>query len=197
MLENIDPKIASFKMTGSVLLVDKNHEYLRKNLFQGLLLAFFLVGIIFSVLFKDWRMVLVSIVPNVVPMVVAGAALGFTGIELKAVTAVIFTVSFGIAVDDTIHFLTRYKLERTKGRSVDAALRQTFLVSVKAITITTIILIFGFISLIFSSFTSTYYVGVLVCVTLISALIADVYIIPQLLYWINPGSRPKVDKPNG
>jgi len=197
MLENIDPKIASFKMTGSVLLVDKNHEYLRKNLFQGLLLAFFLVGIIFSVLFKDWRMVLVSIVPNVVPMVVAGAALGFTGIELKAVTAVIFTVSFGIAVDDTIHFLTRYKLERTKGRSVDAALRQTFLVSVKAITITTIILIFGFISLIFSSFTSTYYVGVLVCVTLISALIADVYIIPQLLYWINPGSRPKVDKPIG
>jgi len=196
-LENIDPKIASFKMTGSVLLVDKNHEYLRKNLFQGLLLAFFLVGIIFSVLFKDWRMVLVSIVPNVVSMVVAGAALGFTGIELKAVTAVIFTVSFGIAVDDTIHFLTRYKLERTKGRSVDAALRQTFLVSVKAITITTIILIFGFISLIFSSFTSTYYVGVLVCVTLISALIADVYIIPQLLYWINPGSRPKVDKPNG
>lgn len=191
---NIDASVASFKMTGSVLLVDKNHEYLRKNLFQGLLLAFFLVGIIFSVLFKDWRMVLVSIIPNIVPMVIAGAALGFTGIELKAVTAVIFTVSFGIAVDDTIHFLTRYKLERSKGRSVDASLRQTFLVSVKAITITTIILIFGFISLIFSSFTGTYYVGVLVCITLISALIADVYIIPQLLYWINPGSRPKVGK---
>lgn len=196
MAQNIDPRVASFKMTGSVLLVDKNHEYLRKNLFQGLLLAFFLVGIIFSVLFKDWRMVLVSIIPNIVPMVIAGAALGFTGIELKAVTAVIFTVSFGIAVDDTIHFLTRYKLERTKGRSVDAALRQTFLVSVKAITITTIILIFGFISLIFSSFTGTYYVGVLVCITLLSALIADVYIIPQLLYWINPGSRPKAGKRN-
>ncbi|MDP2189649.1 MAG: efflux RND transporter permease subunit [Sphingobacteriaceae bacterium] len=194
MTQNIDPSVASFKMTGSVLLVDKNHEYLRKNLFQGLLLAFFLVGIIFSVLFKDWRMVLVSIIPNIVPMIIAGAALGFTGIELKAVTAVIFTVSFGIAVDDTIHFLTRYKLERTKGRSVDASLRQTFLVSVKAITITTIILIFGFISLIFSSFTGTYYVGVLVCITLISALIADIYIIPQLLYWINPGSRPKAGK---
>jgi predicted RND superfamily exporter protein len=189
--------VASFKITGSVLLVDKNHEYLRKNLFQGLLLAFILVGIIFSILFKDWRMVLVSIIPNIVPMVVAGAALGFTGIELKAVTAIIFTVSFGIAVDDTIHFLTRYKLERSKGRSVDAALRQTFLVSAKAITITTIILVFGFVSLIFSSFTGTYYVGVLVCITLISALIADIYIIPQLLYWINPGSRPKAGKRHG
>lgn len=197
MRQNIDPTVASFKMTGSVLLVDKNHAYLRKNLFQGLLLAFILVGIIFSILFKDWRMVLVSIVPNIVPMVVAGAALGFTGIELKAVTAIIFTVSFGIAVDDTIHFLTRYKLERSKGRSVDAALRQTFLVSVKAITITTIILIFGFISLIFSSFTGTYYVGVLVCITLISALISDIYIIPQLLYWINPRSRPKAGKRHG
>lgn len=197
MHQNIDPGVASFKMTGSVLLVDKNHEYLRKNLFQGLLLAFILVGIIFSILFKDWRMVLVSIIPNIVPMLIAGAALGFSGIELKAVTAIIFTVSFGIAVDDTIHFLTRYKLERSKGRSVDAALRQTFLISVKAITITTIILIFGFISLIFSSFTGTYYVGVLVCVTLISALIADVYIIPQLLYWINPGSRPRAGKRHG
>lgn len=197
MRQNIDPTVASFKITGSVLLVDKNHEYLRKNLFQGLLLAFILVGIIFSILFKDWRMVLVSIIPNIVPMVVAGAALGFTGIELKAVTAVIFTVSFGIAVDDTIHFLTRYKLERSKGRSVDAALRQTFLVSAKAITITTIILVFGFISLMFSSFTGTYYVGVLVCITLISALIADIYIIPQLLYWINPGSRPKAGKRHG
>jgi predicted RND superfamily exporter protein len=194
--QNIDLSVVDFVITGSVLLVDKNHAYLRKNLFQSLGVAFILVGIIFALLFRDWRMVLVSIVPNILPMLIAGAALGFTGIELKAVTAVIFTVSFGIAVDDTIHFLTRYKLERTKGRSVDAALRQTFLVSVKAITITTIVLIFGFISLIFSSFTGTYYVGILVCITLLSALAADVYLIPQLLYWINPGSRPKAENRN-
>lgn len=180
-----------FKFTGSVLLVDKNHEYLRKNLFWSLTFAFIMVGFIFALLFKDWRMVLVSIVPNFIPMLIAGAALGYSGIELKAVTSIIFTVSFGIAVDDTIHFLTRYKLERSNGRSVDKALRQTFLVSVKAITITTIVLIFGFLSLIFSDFTGTYYVGILVCVTLTSALIADVFLIPQLLYFINPGSRPK------
>ncbi|MFN3528393.1 MAG: efflux RND transporter permease subunit [Bacteroidia bacterium] len=189
--QNIDTDIVDFHLTGSVLLVDRNHAYLRKNLFQGLAFAFVMVGIIFALLFKDWRMVLVSILPNFIPMLVAAAALGFTGIELKAVTSVIFTVSFGIAVDDTIHFLTRYKLERSKGRSVDAALRHTFLISVKAITITTIVLITGFISLIFSAFTGTYYVGILVCITLASALLADIYLIPQLLYMINPGSRPK------
>lgn len=187
--QNIRTEIVQFRPTGSVLLVDKNHEYLRKNLFYSLGLAFCLIALIFAWLFKDWRMVLISIIPNVIPMLVAGATLAFTGIELKAATSVIFTVSFGIAVDDTIHFLTRYKLQRQRGDSVETALKQTFLVSGKAITITTILLMVGFISLVFSSFTGTYYVGILICVTLFSAWLSDIFIIPQLIYYFNPGSR--------
>lgn len=187
--ENIRRDVVQFRPTGSVLLVDKNHQYLRKNLFYSLGFAFILVALIFGWLFRDWRMVLVSIIPNIIPMLVAGATLAFTGIELKAVTSVIFTVSFGIAVDDTIHFLTRYKLQRKRGDSVETALKQTFLISVKAITITTILLVVGFVSLIFSSFTGTYYVGILICITLISAWLSDIFVIPQLIYWINPGSR--------
>jgi len=187
--KNIRTDVVQFRPTGSVLLVDKNHEYLRKNLFYSLGLAFCLVALIFAWLFKDWRMVLISIIPNVIPMLVAGATLAFTGIELKAATSVIFTVSFGIAVDDTIHFLTRYKLQRQKGDDVETALRQTFLVSGKAITITTILLMVGFISLVFSSFTGTYYVGILICVTLFSAWLADIFVIPQLIYFFNPQSR--------
>lgn len=189
MASNIRTDIVSFRPTGSVLLVDKNHEYLRKNLFYSLAFAFVLVALIFAWLFKDWRMVVVSIIPNLIPMLVAGAALAVTGIELKAVTSVIFTVSFGIAVDDTIHFLTRFKLQRQKGESVEQALRETFVVSAKAITITTLLLVVGFISLVFSSFTGTYYVGILICVTLISAWLADIFVIPQLLYFFNRGSR--------
>lgn len=187
--ENTDPSVASFRFTGSGLMVDKNNTYLRNNLVQSLFFAFFAVGLLFALLFRDWRMLIVSISPNLIPMLVAAAALGYSGIELKAVTSIIFTVSFGIAVDDTIHFLTRYKLERSRGRSVDDAIRETFIVSGKAIILTTIVLVFGFISLVFSDFTGTYYVGVLVCITLISALLADIFLIPQLLYWINPGSR--------
>ncbi len=193
--QNIPENIASFRFTGSGLMVDKNNLYLRNNLIQSLLFAFIAVGFIFALLFRDWRMLFVSIAPNLIPMLIAAAALGFTGIELKAVTSVIFTVSFGIAVDDTIHFLTRYKLERSRGSSVDDAIRETFMVSGKAIILTTIILVFGFVSLIFSDFTGTYYVGILVCITLVSALLADLFLIPQLLYWINPGSRqPGLDK---
>jgi len=195
MAQNTNPDVASFRFTGSGLMVDKNNLYLRNNLIQSLLFAFFAVGCIFALLFRDWRMLIVSIAPNFIPMLIAAAALGYTGIELKAITSVIFTVSFGIAVDDTIHFLTRYKLERSRGKSVDDAIRETFIVSGKAIILTTIVLVFGFISLIFSDFTGTYYVGILVCITLVSALLADLFLIPQLLYWINPGSRkPGLDK---
>lgn len=186
---NIRTDVVDFRPTGSVLLVDKNHAYLRSNLFYSLGFAFILVALIFAWLFKDWRMVLVSIIPNILPMLIAGAALSVTGIELKAVTSVIFTVSFGIAVDDTIHFLTRYKLQRKRGDNVEEALKETFIVSAKAITMTTILLVVGFISLVFSSFTGTYYVGILICVTLVSAWLADVFIIPQLIYLINPNSR--------
>lgn len=186
---NIRTDVVDFRPTGTVLLVDKNHAYLRSNLFYSLGFAFILVALIFAWLFRDWRMVLVSIIPNIIPMLIAGAALSVTGIELKAVTSVIFTVSFGIAVDDTIHFLTRYKLQRKRGNSVEEALKETFIVSAKAITITTILLVVGFISLVFSSFTGTYYVGILICVTLVSAWLADVFLIPQLIYFINPNSR--------
>lgn len=193
--QNTDTEKVAFRFTGSGLMVDKNNLYLRNNLIQSLLFAFFAVGCIFALLFRDWRMLFVSIAPNLIPMLIAAAALGYSGIELKAVTSVIFTVSFGIAVDDTIHFLTRYKLERSRGSSVDDAIRETFIVSGKAIILTTIILVFGFVSLIFSDFTGTYYVGILVCITLVSALLADLFLIPQLLYWINPSSRqPGLDK---
>jgi len=187
--QNTDPAIATFRFTGSGMMVDKNNTYLRKNLIQSLFFAFFAVGFIFALLFRDLRMLLVSIIPNLLPMLVAGAALGYLSIELKAITSVIFTVSFGIAVDDTIHFLTRYKLERSRGKTVDESIKETFYVSGKAIILTTVILVFGFISLVFSDFTGTYYVGLLVCITLISGLLADLFLIPQLLYWINPGSR--------
>lgn len=187
--KNIDKEIVQFQFTGSGLMVDKNNEHLRESLIQSLLFAFIVIGIMFAILFKDWKMLLVSIIPNVIPLLIAGAVLGYSDIELKAVTSIIFTISFGIAVDDTIHFLVRYKMQRQKGNSVDEALKQTFLITGKAITLTTIVLVFGFISLVFSDFTGTYYVGIIVCITLVSGLFADLLLIPQLIYWINPNSR--------
>ena len=189
--ENIDTDIVKFRFTGISLMVDKNNEYMISSLFKGLILAFVVVGLLFAFIFRDPRMILVSLIPNVLPLIIAGGVMGFLGIELKATTSVIFTISFGIAVDDTIHFLTRYKLEQKKGYSINRALITTFQVSGKAIILTTLILVVGFISLILSEFSGTFYIGILISITLVSAMLSDLFIIPQLIYMMNPGSRKR------
>ena len=182
---NIDSNLVNFRVTGTTLMFDRNHRYLRLSLFRSLGLAFVIVGFLFALLFRDYRMVLVSLIPNVLPMLLAAAAMGILGIKLQALTSIFFAISFGIAVDDTIHFLTRYKLERKKGKTVDKAIRTTLHISGKAIIITSIILVVSFFTLTFSDFKGTYYIGVLVSITLIAAVLADLFILPQLLYFIN------------
>lgn len=183
--EHIDKDLVNFRVTGTTLMYDRNHEYLRKSLFRSLGLAFLIVGLMFAVLFRDYRMVLVSLIPNVIPLLLAAAMMGILGIKLQALTSIFFAISFGIAVDDTIHFLTRFKLERKKGKTVDKAIKNTLVISGKAIIITSLILVVSFCTLIFSEFKGTYYIGVLVSATLLSALLADLFVLPQLLYLIN------------
>ncbi len=179
--QNIDPEIVSFRHTGTGLMVDRNHEYLRKNLIQSLLLAFGLIAIIFSVLFKSWKMIVITLIVNIFPLIFTAGVMGFIGIELKAMSAIIFTVSFGIALDDTIHFLVRYRLQRKNGVAPDIAIKQTLSIAGKAMMLSTIVLIAGFISLTFSQFTSTYYVGMLITITLVAALITDLILLPILM----------------
>lgn len=182
---NLDTNVVNFRVVGTTLMYDKNHEYLRKSLLKTIGLAFLIVGILFSILFRDFRMVVVSMIPNILPLALAAAAMGFLGITLYSLTSLFFAISFGIAVDDTIHILTRYKLERRKGKTVDKALRTTMHISGKAIVLTSVILVASFMVLIFSSFKGTYYIGVLVSITLIAAVLADLFLLPQLLYFVN------------
>ncbi|MGB0430802.1 MAG: efflux RND transporter permease subunit, partial [Bacteroidia bacterium] len=186
---NIDTDLVNFKVTGTTLMYDKNHEYLRNSLFRSLGLAFIIVGFLFALLFKDYRMVIVSIIPNLIPLILAAGMMGFLNIKLQALTSIFFAISFGIAVDDTIHFLTRFKLERKKGLTVNKSIKNSLLISGKAIIITSIILIVSFISLTFSDFKGTYYIGFLVSITLFTAILSDLFVLPQLLYFINRKGR--------
>ena len=181
--QNLDTSIVTFRHTGTSFLFDKNNEYLRSSLFTGLGLAFIIISILMALLFRNWKMVIISLIPNVFPLVIAGAILGFLGIELDAATSVIFAIAFGIAVDDTIHFLSKFKLEINKGRNISEAVKYTFKESGKAICLTTVILFFGFAILATSTYPPTLYIGFLVSVTLLSALISDLFLIPVLLYW--------------
>lgn len=169
------------RLTGSAVLIDKNNSFLSKSMMSGLLIAFGVIGIIVGLMFKSWKMVLISFIPNMLPLLLIGAVMGIFGIHLKVSTSIIFTIAFGIAVDDTIHFLSKFRLEIAKGRDRLVALRRTFISTGKAIIVTTLILSGGFLTLILSDFLGTFYIGLLVGLALLFAVIADLVVLPVLL----------------
>jgi predicted RND superfamily exporter protein len=179
-----DSSVVKYRITGSSLLFDKNNEVVRRNISYGLGLAFLVVSLIMGILFRNWRMVIIALIPNLVPIFVCAALMGYLGMELSAATSIIFAIAFGIAVDDTIHFLSRFRLELSRGRKVYDAVRNTFLETGKAMCMTTVILFFGFVILVTSSYPNTVVIGLLMSLTLVSALIADLLLTPVLIYWL-------------
>ncbi len=189
---NVDSSSIRFRETGTGILFDKNNRYLRRSLIEGLSMAFVLISLLMAWLFRNLRLVLVSLLPNVVPLLAGAAALGYLGIDLDATTAIIFAISFGIAVDDTIHFLSKMRLELGRGTDLETALYRTFTETGKAIALTSVVLLSGFCILLFSATPGTNYVGLLIAVTLFAALFADLLLIPWLmrLLWPSAEGRP-------
>lgn len=180
---NTDSTIVKFQRTGTGLIIDKNAQYVRMNLLQGLGMAIIIVSLLMALLFRNIKMLFIALIPNVFPLLLAGALLGFIGIELEAGVSIVFAVIFGIAVDDTIHFLSKFKLAQNKGHDIEAALRITFLETGKAICLTTLILFFGFLVMLFSIHPPSVTIGLLISLTLFSALISDLLLIPVLIRW--------------
>jgi predicted RND superfamily exporter protein len=178
---NTNNKIVSFKQTGTGVIVDKNLVYVRDSLLQGLGFAVLVITLIMVILYRNLKMVIVALVPNIIPMLIAGAILGFSGIPLEAGVAIVFSIIFGIAVDDTIHILGRFRLLKMEGLDTDKAISITLVETGKAVTLTTVVLFFGFVILLFSSNPPAVTIGLLISSTLLSALICDVFLIPVLL----------------
>lgn len=179
--DSINPNLIQLQLTGSAELLDKNNRTLSMSLLQGLLLAFAVVVFLVGLIYKSFKMAFIALISNVLPILMIGSIIAFSGLQIKVSTSIIFTIAFGIAVDDTLHFINKLKIELNKGRSLALAIRTTFLSAGKAIIITSLILISGFISLIGSSFLSTFYVGLLVSLTLLFALIIDLTLLPLLI----------------
>ena len=177
----INTELIHYKMTGTALLIDKNNEFLATNMIIGLSIAFLLIATLIGFIFKSIRMALLSIVPNVIPLAIIGGLMGFTGTTINMSTSIIFTIAFGIAVDDTIHFLSKFKIESQRGSSLIYSLKRTYISTGKAIVLTSLILCGGFISLIFSDFKSTFLIGTYVGLILFVAIITDLLLLPVLL----------------
>lgn len=179
--QNIDTSLISVRRTGTGLILDKNSEYVTASLIQGLGLSILIVTILMGLLFKSSRMLIIALVPNLFPLIFAASMLGFFSIELEAGVAIMFTIIFGIAVDDTIHFLGRYKICIANGMNKNDSIKHTIHETGKAIIFTTIILFFGFFNMIFSVNPPTFTVGILISVTLVGAVICDLLLLPALL----------------
>lgn len=181
--EGLDKQF-DISISGTGTLIDRTNQNLVYSLAKGLGVAFALISLIMGLMFRSIRMVAIALIPNILPLLAVASVMYYLGIDLKMSTSIIFTIAFGIAVDDTIHLLSRYKLELIKGRVPYLALRNAFVHTGKALIITSIILFGGFISLCFSSFQSTFYIGLLVTLTLGFALLFDLSLLPALMSYL-------------
>lgn len=184
MAANPDMKAIDIRLTGAAVMLDKNNEYLVSNTLQGLFFSIFVVGIIIAIIHRSWRMAIIAVIPNLLPIIFIGGLMGFAGIDMKSSTSIIFSIAFGIATDDTIHFLGRLKLEISHGKSVLYAVKRTFISTGKAVVVTSLILSAGFLTLVGSGFESTFYFGLLVSITLLIAVLTDLLLFPLLVVWL-------------
>lgn len=189
--KNINSNDIEIKITGAAHLVDRNNEYMVSNMAQGFLFSIIVIALLTYFLHRSWRMVIVFILPNFIPLLIIAGIMGFAGIELKSATSLVFSIAFGVATDDTIHFISRLKIELGYGKSLVYAFKRTYFETGKPIILTTFILMGGFVSLMVSDFQSTFYFGFLICITIIIAVIADLFLLPVLLFWLLGNKKKK------
>jgi len=188
--EDLKPRIDSIfspekfdvTITGTSTVFLKGSEYLVKSLLTSLLLALIVISLLMALLFTSTRMVIISLVPNLVPQIMTAAMMGYLNIPIKPSTILIFSIALGISVDNAIHFLARYRIElklndwRIKD-SVISALRETGF----SMVYSSVVLFFGFIIFVLSSFGGTESMGYLIAFTLIVALLSNLFVLPSLI----------------
>jgi predicted RND superfamily exporter protein len=180
-LQHLDTSLIEVKRTGTGLILDKNSVYVTSSLLKGLGFSIFIISLFMGWIFRSFKMVIIALIPNLLPLLLAAAILGFFHIDLEAGISVMFTIIFGIAVDDSIHILARYRICKSNGMNTNAAVRVSLMETGKAVIITTIVLFFGFFAMIFSVNPPTFTIGLLISVTLLGALICDLFLLPALL----------------
>jgi len=181
-VKKFNKKGFDISLTGKALVFIKGTSYLVKNLFISLAIAIVLISLFMAWMFRSFKMILVSLIPNVLPLLFTAGLMGYLGVPIKPSTILVFSIAFGISVDDTIHFLAKYRQELKANnwkvrKSVFKALRETGV----SMFYTSIVLFFGFLIFTFSSFGGTIALGGLVSITLLFAMVSNLLLLPALL----------------
>ncbi|MCO5259433.1 MAG: MMPL family transporter [Crocinitomicaceae bacterium] len=180
--KSIDQSYLGITVTGTAVVAAEGTKYLIDSLFDGILFAVLTVSALMALLFRNWGIVLVSIAPNLIPLILTGGIMGLLNIPLKPSTLLVFNISFGITSDDSIHFLAKYRQELQKKKN---DVKACILASLEEVGLsmfyTTIILFFGFSVFILSQFGGTQALGILVSTTLLFAISINLLLVPSIL----------------
>lgn len=183
-------------VTGTTLLFVKGNKFLIENLRMSLVLAFFIIALIMGILFQNVRMIVISLIPNVIPLLITGALMGYMGIPLKPSTALIFSIAFGISVDDSIHFLAKYRQELYANNFfVAKAVSKSIMETGASMMYTSVVLFAGFVIFAGSEFGGTAALGILTSTTLLIAMFTNLILLPALLLSFDDGKRKGGDHP--
>ncbi len=190
LLDSIKPKVNEIfdkedynvEITGNSVVYVRGTEFLIKHLFMSVGIAIVLISLLMALMFSSARMIIVSMLPNIIPLVITAAIMGFAGIPIKASTIIVFSIALGISVDNAIQYLSRYRheLKVTGGdikRSTINALREAGF----SMIYTSIVLVLGFSVFIVSEFGGTQALGILISTTLFIAMFFNVVVLPSLL----------------
>lgn len=190
LMDELRPKIDAIlppddykvTLTGTSIVFLKGTNYLVENLFTSLALAMIVIAGLMALLFSSWRMVVISFVPNLIPLILTASIMGYYGISIKPSTILVFSIAFGISVDDTIHFLAKYRQElRLNHWNIGISVRKAVKETGVSMIYTSIILFFGFGVFCASGFGGTQALGVLVSLTLLFAMLTNLLVLPSLL----------------
>ena len=178
--------------TGTTLLFIKGNQFLVENLRTSLALAFVIIAVIMALLFVNFRMIIISLIPNMIPLIITAGVMGYFNIPLKPSTALIFSIAFGISVDDSIHFLAKYRQELFGNNFfVPIAISKSIRETGPSMMYTSIVLFAGFVIFAGSEFGGTVALGVLASATLIIAMFTNLIVLPALLLIFDNGKRSK------
>ncbi|MFY0599954.1 MAG: MMPL family transporter [Cyclobacteriaceae bacterium] len=184
------------RITGTVPLFIKGNKFLIDNLITSMIFAFIIIAIIMAILFRSVRMIIISLIPNIIPLLVTAGIMGYFGIPLKPSTALIFSIAFGISVDDSIHFLAKYRQELIQHNYfVPIAVSRSLKETGSSMIYTSIILFFGFVIFTASEFGGTIALGKLTSITLLLAMLTNLIVLPALLMQFDTGKVNKKEHP--
>jgi len=179
-LSNSFPPYLSIECTGTTVVALRTNDYLVQSLVNSLGLALFFISIVMAVMFKARSILFASLVTNLIPIFTILGIIAWFGVSIRPPTAMTFAVALGIAVDDSLHFLLRYRKELRQGMNRVEAIKSTIINTGSALMITTTILVSGFSILLFSAFLPTYQFGLLSASMIGVALLCDITLLPAL-----------------